>query len=92
MAISNINIRTDSLIKNEAESIFSQLGMNMTTAVNLFLRATIRENGLPFDLKLDMPNALTSAAIKEGRRIATDSTIQGFRNMEELKAALLSDE
>ena len=92
MAISNINIRTDALIKNEAESIFSKLGMNMTTAINLFLRATIRENGLPFDLKLDTPNTLTSAAIEEGRRIAADSTIKGYRNMDELKAALLSNE
>ena len=52
MATTNLNIRTDKEIKEQAEQIFSDLGLNMTTAVNMFLRSTIRENGIPFDLKL----------------------------------------
>ena len=52
MANTNLNIRTDSEVKNQAEEIFNALGMNMTTAVNIFLRATIRENGIPFRLAL----------------------------------------
>ncbi len=42
MATSNLNVRTDTTIKKQAETIFTELGMNMTTAVNLFLRATVR--------------------------------------------------
>lgn len=52
MATTNLNIRTDKEIKEQAEQILSDLGLNMTTAVNMFLRSTIRENGIPFDLKL----------------------------------------
>jgi DNA-damage-inducible protein J len=88
MAISNVNVRTDSAIKKQAEEIFTDLGLNMTTAVNLFLRATIRENGLPFDLKLDVPNAETAAAIEEGRRIADDPNERGYNSIDELRKAL----
>lgn len=40
----------------------------MTTAINMFLRSTIRVHGIPFDLKLDEPNEITKAAIEEGRK------------------------
>jgi DNA-damage-inducible protein J len=60
----------------------------MTTAVNMFLRTTIREHGIPFELKLDVPNETTAAAIEEGRRIALDSGVKGYTSMDELKAAL----
>lgn len=84
----NLNIRTDKDIKDAAEKIFNELGMNMTTAINIFLRQTIRTNGIPFDLKLGTPNAETVAAIEEGRRIARDNSIKGYTNIEELKRAL----
>ena len=59
-ATTYINIRTDKAIKSSAEAIFSALGLNMTTAVNMFLRKTIQENGIPFDLKLSRPVAISS--------------------------------
>ncbi len=88
MATTNLNIRTDKNIKDQAEQIFSELGLNMTTAINIFLRTAIREHGLPFPLKLEVPNATTAAAIEEGRRIASDSSVKGYSSMEALKAAL----
>ncbi len=88
MATTNLNIRTDKEIKEQAEQIFSDLGLNMTTAVNMFLRAVIRENGIPFDLKLEVPNEVTAAAIEEGRRIASDPDVKGYTDISELKAAL----
>lgn len=45
MATTNLNIRTDKEIKDQADRIFSELGLNMTTAINMFLRTTIRERG-----------------------------------------------
>ena len=88
MGTTNLNIRTDKEIKEQAEVIFSELGLNMTTAINMFLRTAIRENGIPFSLKLDIPNDLTRSAIEEGRRIAKDKRVEGFSNMEDLKKAL----
>lgn len=88
MATTNLNIRTDKAIKAQAEAIFNELGLNMTTAVNLFLRTTIRENGLPFDLKLDVPNDTTAAAIEEGRNLLSDPSAPRYDSIDALKAAL----
>ena len=51
METTNLNIRTEKEIKDQAEKIFNELGLNMTTAVNMFLRTVIRENGIPFELE-----------------------------------------
>ena len=48
----NINIRVDSDLKHKAEAVFAELGMNLSTALNVFLRASVRSNGLPFELHL----------------------------------------
>ncbi|GHU32989.1 hypothetical protein AGMMS50256_24080 [Betaproteobacteria bacterium] len=52
MATTTINIRTDSDIKERAQTLFAQFGMDMTTAVNLFLRQTLREQTIPFAITL----------------------------------------
>lgn len=88
MESTNLNIRTDKEVKIAAERIFEELGLNMTTAVNIFLRQTIRENGIPFELKLSVPNDVTAAAIEEGRKLAYDKAASGYTNMNDLKAAL----
>ena len=88
MATTNLNIRTDKDIKDQAEAIFNELGLNMTTAVNMFLRAAIREHGIPFELKLDVPNETTAAAIAEGRKLMDDPSAPRYSSMDELKAAL----
>lgn len=88
METTNLNIRTDKEIKMAAEKIFDELGINMTTAINIFLRQTIRENGIPFDLRLNVPNSVTAAAIEEGRKIAYDRSAKGYTDMADLKAAL----
>ena len=88
MDSTNLNIRTEKDVKEQAERIFSELGLNMTTAVNMFLRIVIRENGIPFPLKLDTPNETTAAAIEEGRRIAADPNVRGYTSIEALKKAL----
>lgn len=60
MATTNLNIKTDKEIKEQAEIIFSESGLNMTTAINMFLKTIVRENGIPFELKLDIPKAVTA--------------------------------
>ena len=88
MATTNLNIRTDKEIKEAAEKIYSSLGLNMTTAINMFLRASIRESGIPFDLKLDVPSDETKKAIEEGRMIAKDNKVRSYDNMDDLRKAL----
>ena len=78
----------DKDIKEQADQLFNELGLTMTAAVNLFLRASIREQGIPFSLKLDKFNKETIEAIKEGRKIAKDSNVKGYHSVDELKKAL----
>ena len=54
-ANANINIRVDGEVKNKAQDVFAGLGMDMTTAVNVFLRQVIRKNGIPFELVTENP-------------------------------------
>ncbi len=84
----NLNIRTNKDVKQEAEAICSQLGINMTTAVNMFLRALVRKRGIPFELQLEKPNETTIKAIEEGRKIAKDESIKGYTDIKSLRKAL----
>lgn len=88
MATTNLNIRTDKEIKEAAEKIYSSLGLNMTTAINMFLRASIRESGIPFDLKLDIPSDETIKTIEEGRMIAKDKNVTAYDSMDDLRETL----
>jgi len=51
--MANVNIRVDDAIKKQAETIFSELGMSMSTATNIFYRQVVRTGGVPFELKLE---------------------------------------
>ena len=46
------NIRIDPDLKEQANAVFEELGLTLSTAVNVFLRAVVREGGMPFDMKL----------------------------------------
>jgi DNA-damage-inducible protein J len=61
----NINIRVDEEVKRKAEAIFTELGINMSTAMNMFLRYSVRYGGIPFDLRIEKPNAETLSAIED---------------------------
>ena len=87
IATTNLNIRTDKEIKDQAEKIFNEVGLNMTTAVNMFLRTVIREHGIPFELKLDAPNNITATAIEEGRKMMKDPSSPRYSSMDALKDA-----
>ena len=84
----NISIRMDSELKAEAESLFNELGMNLTPAFNIFVRQSLREGGIPFDVNLRVPNKETITAMTEAERIAKDPTFKGYTDLDELFADL----
>ncbi len=88
MSTANLNIRTDAEVKAEAESLFNELGLNLSTAVNMFLRQAIRVGGIPFEVRVNTPNEITAAAITEGRALIKDSSIKGYNSIKDLRAAL----
>ena len=65
MANSNINIRIDSEVKAEAQALFARLGMDLSTAVNIFIRQAIDFGGIPFIIRKRNYNAETESAIQE---------------------------
>lgn len=69
MSTTSMNIRMDSAVKKQAQELFAALGMDMTTAVNIFLRQSIRRRGLPFSVTLNGPNNETLEAIAEVREM-----------------------
>jgi len=71
-----INIRVNDEVKKEAETIFKSLGLNMSVAMNLFLKKCINENGIPFDLKL--PNKETNKILNG------DIERKSYKNVDEL--------
>ncbi len=88
MTTATLNIRTDKYVKEQAEQIFNELGLNMTTAINMFLKSTIREHGIPFSLKIDVPNDVTKAAMLEAKRMLHDPSVKRYSNVEEALKAL----
>lgn len=51
--MANINIRIDDALKQQADAVLTELGMNMTTATTVFLKQLVRHNGIPFEIKAD---------------------------------------
>jgi DNA-damage-inducible protein J len=49
----NLNIRMDKDLKKQAEVFFGELGLNMTTAINIFVRQSLRERKIPFEITTD---------------------------------------
>ena len=87
----NISIRMDNELKKQADALFEELGMNITTAFNIFVRQSLREGRIPFDITIHNPNKRTVAAMIEAERIAKDSSVPAYSNVEELLADLKND-
>lgn len=92
MATTPTQIRIDSTVKEEATALFSELGMDMSSAVNIFLRQCILRGGLPFPVELPKYNQETLEAMAEAKKISRDPDVKGYTNMTDLLAALEADD
>lgn len=89
---SNFTVRLDPNIKAQSESIFSNLGINLTTAINVFLRKAIQTGGFPFDVRLEEPGKETLIAINEANALSEEiknGKKVPFNTWEEAKAELM---
>ncbi len=84
-------VRIDADVKKQASKIFAQLGIDMSTAMNIFLRQCVMKGGLPFNVEIPQFNSETLAAIEEAKTIAKNPNSKKYRSMKELKAALDED-
>ncbi|MBI9094699.1 MAG: type II toxin-antitoxin system RelB/DinJ family antitoxin [Sphaerochaeta sp.] len=88
---SNLNIRMDKKLKSQLEEIVSSLGLNVSTAVNIFARQVVRQGRIPFEISLDVPNKETLNAMREAESLAREPMAKGYYNVDSLFDELLHD-
>ena len=88
MATTKVSIRMDTELKAQADELFAELGMNLSTAFNIFVRQSLREGGIPFEIRTDRPNKETIAAMLEAENIAKDPNVKGYTDLDEMFADL----
>lgn len=88
MATSPTQIRIDTTIKEDATTLFSKLGLDMSSAVNMFLRQCILRGGLPFAVELPKYNQETLNAMEEPRKISRNLNVPSYSSVKELFQAL----
>lgn len=92
MATTNINVRVDSALKQEAEELFNDLGLNMSSAINMFLRSAINYNGILFEVKRLVPNAETKAALDEYEEMKKNpSSYKHYESFDEILEEVFGD-
>ncbi|HGI2164764.1 TPA: type II toxin-antitoxin system RelB/DinJ family antitoxin [Streptococcus agalactiae] len=88
MATVPTQIRIDETVKAQATSLFNDLGMDMSSAVNIFLRQCLLRGGLPFTVEVPNYSQKTLEALAEAKRISRDETVTSYDNLADLKKAL----
>ena len=87
--MATIQVRVDDNIKTAADSLFSSLGLDTSTAVRMFLSAALANDGIPFEVKHREPNADLLEAISDTRN---RRNLHGpYKTAEEAVAAMLED-
>ena len=91
MSTSNLCVRVDSELKQTVESCLADMGLNLSTAITIYLKRIARDREIPFKItSARRVNQETLDAIEEGRRIANDPNVPGYRDMKSLIEALNS--
>ena len=80
----NLTVRLDSKLKQDAEMLFNDLGMTLSGAANVFLRQAVRVQGIPFEIRKEQPNKTTLAAMKEAIALANDPRTKTYASVAEM--------
>ena len=81
MAKSQIKISVAQEVKDEAKKLFNDLGLDLSSAIEIFLRQSIRDNGLPFKISRNVPNDIAASKAKEKK---TGTGLGNFKNVEDM--------
>ena len=87
----NINIRIDRDLKNQFEEFCANVGMSMSTAFTIFAKKVVREQRIPFEVGIEVPNGETIEAIQEVERMKADPTVgKTYDNVDAMMEDLLA--
>ena len=88
-----INVRVNTELKKDSQQLFDSLGLNITTAINIFLRKSLEVGGIPFEVRHNIPNEETIKAIEEAREaIKNRKASEGYSSAKDLLNALNSED
>ncbi len=86
------SISIDAEVKERAIPLLGELGLDLSTAVGMFLRQTIRERAIPFDISLNIPNAKTVGALEEFEQMRENpQKYKRYSNFSDALTEVLSD-
>ena len=87
----SINVNVDANIKKQATAILNDLGVNLSTYINMALTQVVKRNGIPFEVKNPKPSKALLKALKEGEDILKGKTkAKSYTNMNEMLKDLKS--
>ena len=85
MSQGTLTLKIDNETKKEFNEFCEEFGINMTTAINMFIKKVIREQRIPFELSLNKPNLETLQALQESEDILNGiKKAKSYNNVEEL--------
>lgn len=89
----NLNVRVDGLTKREAEKLFKDLGLNMTTAINMFLTKCVKTASIPFEISEPKPSRNLKRALKEADdMIKHPEKYKSYNNVHEMIDDILNED
>lgn len=88
MATVPTQVRIDADIKQQATALLGTLGLDMSSAVNLFLHQCVLQGGIPFRVEVPRYSSRTLQAMEEACRISKDPDVPSYANMDDLRKAL----
>lgn len=81
MSKTTVSVRIDNDIKENSEKLFNELGLNLSSAINIFLRQAIREKAIPFNVSLKEEAKLEEDRIFEDAEKFVDKHIDAFKEL-----------
>jgi len=91
MAQTNINIRMDENLKKDFDTLCGDLGLTMTTAFNVFAKTMVRQQRIPFEISMEVPNAETLAAMQEVEEMKKNPSLgKSYTDVDQMMKELLA--
>ena len=79
-----MNVRVDKELKEQATELYNDLGISLSSAINMFLRQSVRENGLPFKPQRTRRKSEIELAVEEADQIMRDPNAKTYNNFQEV--------
>ncbi len=92
MATISTQVRIDETTKKQAVELLEGLGLNLSDAINMFLKQVVLQNGIPFDVKYPKFKPEVIEAMEEAKRISHDPNVKGYTDVKQMFKEILEDE